>query len=165
MENLLLNLKRKDKLAFKELYYSYNKLLYYVALSLVKDINIANDIVSDTFLNFMEHIDKLEDINIKSYLTTSCKNLCLNYLNKNKRNINIEDILYKEGINTHNKIDLQLTLDEVLTKDEALIVTLKIIHNYTFKNISEDFNINIDKVKNTYYKAVGKLKEYYKEVN
>ena len=163
-DSLLLRLKNKEKQAFKELYYTYNRLLYYVSLSIVRDENNANDIVSDTFLKFMDHIKDLEDINIKSYLTITCKNLSLNSIKKRK-NIELDDVLYNTNKQTSNKTDLLLTLNEVLSKDEAFIVTLKIVYDYTFKNISEDYNLNIDKVKNTYYKAVAKLKEYYKEVN
>ena len=164
MDTLLTRLKNKDKEAFKTIYYEYYKLLYYVALSLVRDIDVANDIVSDSFLKFMEHIPKINDQNIKGYLTTICKNLSLNYL-KQKKTVPIDDILYKTSAKKDNKLDVLLTLDELLSKEEAFIVSLKIVYDYTFKDIEEEFNINIDKVKNTYYAAIKKLKIYYKEVN
>lgn len=163
MDTLITRLRNKDKDAFKEIYYNYNKLLYYIALSLVRDVDTANDIVSDTFLKFMEKVQDIEDINIKSYLSTTCKNLSLNYLKK-KKTVPLDEVLYKTS-SKGNHLDLLLTLDELLTEEEAFIVTCKIVYDYTFKDIAEDFNINIDKVKNRYYSAIRKLKIYYKEVN
>ncbi|MDY4788602.1 MAG: sigma-70 family RNA polymerase sigma factor [Bacilli bacterium] len=164
MANLLERLKRREKEAFKEIYYDYYKLLYYVSLSLVRNVEVANDIVSETYLKFMDNVDKLKDINIKSYLTTICKNMSLNYLKK-KETVPLDEILYKTESKDHNNLDVLLTLDSLLSKDEAFIVTCKIVYDYTFKEIANDFNIDYDKVCNTYYGAIKKLKIYYKEVN
>ena len=69
-------LKKCKEQDFKEIYISYYKLVYYVSLMIVKDEHIAEDIMQDTFVSFMNHIEDYDDDGkVKQYLTTISRNL------------------------------------------------------------------------------------------
>ena len=85
-EPTLSSLKQRKRKTFEIIYRKYYRLVYYVALSIVKDEHLAQDIMQDTFVSFMNHIeDYNEDGKIKQYLTTISRNLALNAV-KRKRN-------------------------------------------------------------------------------
>ncbi len=51
----------------------------------------SQDIVNDSFIALLENIDRLDDAVLKSFLATTVKNKCLNYL----RRVNCEKIIYR----------------------------------------------------------------------
>ena len=45
------------KSEFERFYYQYRKLMYYIAVDIVKDEHLAEDVVSETFMNMARHFD------------------------------------------------------------------------------------------------------------
>lgn len=63
-------LKNRNKEDFRKIYLKYYKLVHYVSLLIVKDEQIAEDIMQDTVVSFMNHIEEYEDEGkVKQYLT------------------------------------------------------------------------------------------------
>ena len=52
---------------------------------------MSQDIVNDSFIALLENIDRLDDAVLKSFLATTVKNKCLNYL----RRVNCEKIIHR----------------------------------------------------------------------
>ena len=60
---------------FKKIYDSYFKLVYFCISAYVNKKEDIEDIVSDTFLSFYNHLDSIDaSKSIKYYLTTTAKN-------------------------------------------------------------------------------------------
>lgn len=161
-------LKKRKEQDFKEIYISYYKLVYYVSLMIVKDEHIAEDIMQDTFVSFMNHIeDYQDDGKVKQYLTTISRNLSLNYLKRKSRvnEIADEEIIASAGekSNEYSRIDIMLTLEKTLSLQEANIVSLKVLFDYSFKEISEELNLTIGATQAQYYRAIDKLKEHFEK--
>lgn len=163
-KKILRDLKNRQEKAFNIIYHEYYKLIYYVALKITKDETLAQDIMQDTFVKFMENIENYQDDgHLRQYLTTITRNLALNLVTK-KETINLDSIK-EPSTNDNNNIELILTLKNTLDEDESNIVILKIIYDYNFREIAEDTNSTIGIVQAKYYKALKKLKNHFEGDN
>lgn len=71
--------------AFEELFLEYYPKLTVFAKKYVGDLDTAKEIVQDFFVRFFEKYPQLNiQSSLKSYLYSSIKNSCLNYLNQQK---------------------------------------------------------------------------------
>ena len=105
---------------------------------------------------------KLPTTNELSWIYTVTKNQTIEYIRKQHNEIDIEEIY--DIPNLKNEIDEIIDIDEFnritqcLDYTEKEIVSLKIISNFTFKEISQILNMPIGTVQWKYYKAVHTLK-------
>jgi RNA polymerase sigma-70 factor (ECF subfamily) len=74
------------KEAFENLFRTEFKGLCFFAMKYVKDYETAREIVQDSFIRLWEKRDIIDTSkSVKSYLTTSIHNKCLNYLRDNRK--------------------------------------------------------------------------------
>lgn len=167
MKKLIKDLKKRREEAFETIYYRYNKLLFYVAISIVKERGLAEEIVQDSFLKMYLNINQYRGRGqFKAWLVSITRNLALNELRKLNR-INYCLVGGDELINNTCDVDsnFSMVLREIkqyLTEHEEQIILMHVIYGFTFKKTAEELNISVNIVKKTYYKAIKKLREYYK---
>lgn len=167
-KKIIKELKLHKSSAFFNIYEKYKNLVYYQAYLILNNKEDAEDISQNVFLKFMNNVDNMDnDSNIKQLLSTISKNEAIDlYRKKSKNNtISIDDVLINTMESKDNKesdIYVISTLNYVLEKSEAQIMTFKIVFDYSFKEIAEEFNLSIGKVQATYYSCLKKLKAYYK---
>lgn len=65
---------------FNTLFQAHNKRFLRFAMSYVLNEEVAEDIVSDSFMYYWENKENIETDNISAYLLTVVKHKCLNYL-------------------------------------------------------------------------------------
>ncbi|SMC70621.1 RNA polymerase sigma-70 factor [Pedobacter nyackensis] len=70
---LLNAIKLNDYLAFEELYRRYFDVLYGYAYNILRDFDMAQDIIQDIFTWFWENREKWELVSCKGYLLTAVK--------------------------------------------------------------------------------------------
>lgn len=160
------DLKQRKKSAFDIVYYKYYRLVYYAALEIVKDENVAQDVMQDTFIRLMDDIDNYEENgHFKQYLMMIAKNCALNAYQKRKRNketLSIPfDASYQED---YSKYETIVTLNNLLEKEEADIVYRKVILEESFQDIADDKKQSLGVIQAKYYKAMKTLKKNYKEL-
>ena len=163
LNELFLEVKLNNKKAFEELYNRYNKLVYGIAFSLLKNRQDAEDIVQIVFTKIYS-IDKnkLPRNNEASWLYSVTKNEVINYLKSKKDNIELDRIYELEDDN--NEIDKIIDKDKYnrlinkLNKEEREIVSLKILSNLSFEEIGKVLNVPTGTIKWRYYKSVHTLK-------
>lgn len=152
-----------DKNALEIMYNKYEKLVYSIAFCIIKNKESAEDIKQNVFIKIFKLDDeKLPTSYESSWIYQVTKNETINYIRKNKENINIEDIYHisyedkdLDGIidkDFYNKIIKKLN-----TKEQE-IISLKILGDRNFREISEMLRIPIGTVKWKYYKAINTLK-------
>ena len=79
-----------DDRAYKELFFLFYKSLTQFAFSFVRSREMAEEIVSDVFVNIWKGRKHLEEIeNLKTYLYISTKNISLKYLLKHHKQVAI----------------------------------------------------------------------------
>jgi RNA polymerase sigma-70 factor (family 1) len=72
-----------DQLAYRQLFILFYSKLFRFVLGFIKNKELAEEIVSDVFINIWRRRANLEEIaNLKLYLYVSAKNITINYLKK-----------------------------------------------------------------------------------
>ena len=95
LKELLIQL-QNDKMEYFDEFYNLTKnKVFYMAYSILQDYHLSEDILQDTYIKFLKHKKKVKvDGNILSYLLEISKNLSLNYVNKHKKVVNIDNIVF-----------------------------------------------------------------------
>ena len=163
LHEIFINLRKKQQDAYNKLYENYYKLIYGIVFSILKNKDDSEDITHEIFTKIYKlDVNKLPTNNESSWLFTVSKNECYLYLRKSKPNINIEEIYeIPESLNYLDEIiDIEYynKLIKGLKEDEKLIVSLKVLSNFTFNKIAQIMNIPIGTVQWKYYKAINSLK-------
>ena len=162
-EEIFNQIKSNDDTAFEEFYTKYNKLIYKIAFSILKNKSDAEDITQIVFEKIYS-MDKenLPTKNETSWIYSVTKNETLNYLKSNRNNINLDDIYEIEDNNQEiSKIIDQENYNRLISKlndNEKEIISLKIISNFSFEEIGKILNMPTGTVKWRYYKAINTLK-------
>ena len=162
LKELLIQL-QNDKMEYFDEFYNLTKnKVFYMAYSILQDYHLSEDILQDTYIKFLKHKKKVKvDGNILSYLLEISKNLSLNYVNKHKKVVNIDNIVFKYEEQYQEKFEeLKLVKDmkKILNENEFQIVILKIINELTNNEIAQLLNKPLGTVLWTYNNAIKKLR-------
>lgn len=166
IKEIILELKRHDDRHFKEFYDLTKKQVYFSAISIVNSSYVADDIVQDTYVNFLKHIDSFDEKrNVFAYLSTIARNLSINYYNKNKREI-IDDEYVSTTKDEEKDIYAKQRVKDILSlldnETEREVITYHVILEYKFKDIASIIDKPLGTVLWIYNKAIKKLQERMK---
>lgn len=163
LNELFIELKHNNKIAFEKLYTKYNKLVFGVAFSILKNKEDSEDIVQIVFSKLYK-IDKnkLPSNKEASWLYTLTKNETISFLRKKNNDINLESIYeIEDKDNEINNIIDQVEFNRLisgLNDKEKQIISLKILANLSFDEIGKLLNEPTGTIKWRYYKGVHTLK-------
>ena len=147
---------------------NYYEKMFRFAESYVYDSQMAEDIVQDVLLGFLEKKTKLvKSESIFSFLLTSVKHKCIDHIRK----INIEDKNKQKLMEAHiasNTIEYSIN-DELLKSINSAIeelpdqckeiFKLTVINGLKYKEAAEELNTSIDTIKVQKNRAVNYLKK------
>ena len=151
--------KNNDFSSFDEFYDSTSRLVYFVISGIVKRKEIAEELMQETYLKFIQSLNTLEsNYNPKSYLITIARNLAINEYNKAKKTVYNEEII---DIIPEDKItyNVDLGIISYLEETEQEIVTMHIVGDLKFREIAKIINKPLGTVLWLYNKAIKKLKK------
>lgn len=164
--------RKKDKAALKEIYEGYVRFIFHVVLDLVKQREAAEDITSEFFIKLWEKADSYRPgQGHKGYLATIARNMAIDYLRKYQKEY-LQDTSEDETENEiadGNTATPEEEVVEALSVEEALgrlkpvyrqIVTMKVLSDMTFKEISEVLGIPMGTVTWNYQDAIKQLRRY-----
>jgi RNA polymerase sigma-70 factor (ECF subfamily) len=136
----------------KEIIRLYNEFktdLYHYLLGLTHDATIADDLLSDTFLQAMISLPTFRgEASIKTWLFGIARNLWLQHLRKQKPTMNIDEI---PDIIIHNDLLQGIVLDELAKRVKMLLfekdsrsreVFIMRMNGYSYKAIAETLKIS-----------------------
>ena len=163
LKSIFVNIKEENKKGLEELYSKCHKMVYGIAFSILKNKEDAEDIMQIVFTKIQE-LDKIKlpDDKEMTWLYTITKNETLNYLKKKKGELSLDTIYEIE--NKNDEIDKKIDSIEFnrliskLNKKEQEIISLKIISDFSFQEISELLNEPVGTVKWRYYKSLRSIK-------
>lgn len=163
LNTLFIELKHNNKIAFEKLYEKYNKLIYGIAFSILKNKEDAEDIVQIVFSKIYQ-IDKnkLPVDKEASWLYSVTKNEAISFLRKKNNVIDLENIYEIEDDNNEindiiDKVEFN-RLIRGLNDKEKQIISLKILANLSFEEIGKLLNEPTGTIKWRYYKSIHTLK-------
>lgn len=163
LKELFIEIKNNNKIAFEKLYSKYNKTVYGIAFSILKNKPDSEDVVQTVFTKiYTLEKDKLPKDKIGSWLYSVTKNETLLLLRKKDNNVNLEDIYsIKDENNEIYKFISQDSYNRLinsLNPKEQEVVSLKLLSDLTFKEIGNLLGESTNTVKWRYYKAIHTLK-------
>lgn len=152
-----------NKVSFEELYSKYNKLVYGIAFSILKNKDDSDDVVQIVFSKiYATNKEKLPTEKQASWLYSVAKNEAISYLRKKKNTIDIDSIYEIEEQNSEiNKVIDRIEFNRLIAKlseKEQEIISLKILSNLSFDEIAKLLDEPSGTVKWRYYKSINTLK-------
>lgn len=172
IENCILSLATGDLTQLDALYDMIKTDVYAYALSKVCNKEDAEDILQDTFVRIYENAKLYAPQGKpKAWIFTIEGNIINRYFQLKKRQVipNNEDVFnnvvsekenIEERIIQNEYID---TLLKTLNEFEREVISLHIVSNMKFKDISKQLNKPLSTVLSKYNRAIKKLKRMYKE--
>ena len=152
------NNRQKLESIFKKIYDSYFKLVYFCISAYVNKKEDIEDIVSDTFLSFYNHLDSIDaSKSIKYYLTTTAKNKAINFIKKKKEVYLDENVLNNKSYSTSiNKV--LLDIKDNLKQEEFELIIDHVLFDKSLHEIAKEKNLNFNTLKSKYHRIILKLK-------
>jgi RNA polymerase sigma-70 factor (ECF subfamily) len=163
--------------SFNSLFNEYYKQFVHFATGYVKEVETAEDFVSEAFTQYWENKESLASTTYpQAYILTIIKNKCLNYLQHQKIHQRVSAELKEHSewilqtkISTLEACDpefifsteLQQIIDETLNKlpqKTRKIFFLNRIHGYTYKEIAEITNMSQKAIEYHISKALHQLR-------
>ncbi|MGN0294070.1 MAG: RNA polymerase sigma factor [Lachnospiraceae bacterium] len=164
-----------DQEKLSELYKTWFQPLWYVAFGYLKDLQLAEDMVQETFIKVSEHLSDIQDVHTKMtkyFLITITRNKCIDYIRKRNRspetlmenqeyppeydNLPLEHVIHQETLD-------ELT-DIINSLDDTYRIPLKLryINGLTNLEISRRTGLSVNLVAVRINRAKKMLKERLK---
>lgn len=161
---MIKRLKNHDEEAFDYCYETYKNLVYFQIIKIVKNKELTEELVQDTFLKMYLNIDKFDGKFFKAWLLKIANNVAISELRKKKETIEYNDnIISEEVISSFVHNDTLSDLKAILSPDEFIIVIYRIIYDLKTKEVAETLNLPMGTVSWKYNEAIKKAKKYFRE--
>jgi len=163
LEKAVKQYKNGNNQAFETIYNETKKNVYYTILLIIKDRQITEELMQDTYMRMIENIDKYKDKQtFNAWLSTMAKNLAINHYHKMQREqiIDVQDNPFIFG-ETHEQNEDQYFLNQLLKtlpKDEQEIVVRHVVLEQKHREIADIMKIPLGTVTWKYQEALKKLK-------
>jgi RNA polymerase sigma-70 factor (ECF subfamily) len=162
-------IKAGDKQAFKLFFDEYYSSFCLYANSILDDLELSQDIVSDCFVKIWERKDKIQiKTSIEKYVLLSVRNSIYSYLRSPRsKNIDIEFIIERLENTSIEEYDIEkeetiqriYKLIEELPEQRKRILELATFKGMSYKDIAEKLNISVNTVKTQLSRAYHFLRE------
>ena len=172
LEDTLLKIRfnRGDKDALCRIYQRYQDDLLKLAVALLNDIGLAEDVLNDTFVSFTESVGKLRLTgNLKSFLTTCVANHARNIYRQRerKKTVGLDESLQIKA-NTAEPEQSVIFVEEYrrlqnamgeLAYEQRETVILHCYNGLKFREIARLHSISVDTAKSRYRYGLNKLRK------
>lgn len=163
-DDLIELLKQKDEEAFEYVYHETKHAVYAIIVSIVKDRDISQDIMQDTYITMLEKINQYQiGKNFLSWLLVIARNKAIDHYRFKQREILI-DANDSETILPITAAcgERNVIVDEILntlTEIERNIFVLRTVEDLTSKEIANILNMPLGTVLWHYSRAIKKIKK------
>lgn len=171
MENRLLieRCKQGDSQALQRIYDKYREHLVVLAMALTGNLNEAEDILHDVFLNFVRNLDRFKLTGkLKAYLAVCVVNQARNYLKRaNYRKATDVDQVDIIATNQRDPLKTAICNEQACLISEAMmqlpmeqrsVIALHMHAGLTFGAIAKQLNISAGTIKSRYRYGIAKLR-------
>ena len=160
-------IKANDKTGLKEIYDEYLGYIYSIIYGVVNQKENAEDVTQD-FLVKLYNMAPTMDVkdSHKSFLGTIARNMAIDFIRKNSKSVLTEDFS-AEGIEPvttetpEESVVGDMTVTEALAtlnEAERNVISMKVLSDMTFKEISEALGVPMGTVTWRYQEALKKLR-------
>jgi RNA polymerase sigma factor (sigma-70 family) len=173
-ENELVSLlKSRDSQAFGYLYDNYSPALYTIIAQLVNDMEIANDVLQEVFVNIWRKIDTYDQGKgrLFTWMLNIARNASIDTLrSKSYQNMQKNESLQEGSAWAETGRSASLNIDSIglrrvverLRKEQRTLIDLAYFKGYTHEEIAQIEDIPLGTVKTRIRNALIQLREYLK---
>lgn len=157
---LLKGIRKDDVYSFECFYLKYAQIIFNTAFGYVGKLGLAEDVLNEVMLKIVK-LAKMRRRKIKNpmaLLHTITKNYCLNLLRENKKYTLSDKIYLEDNFNKEESEMMFYDYLKVLSERDRMVVILKIVYGYTFKEIAEILKISDSNAEKIFYRAKEKIK-------
>ena len=168
LEKYIRDIALGNKDCLKELYDITKSSVYGFALSILKNIHEAEDILHDVYIKIYDNASTYQE-NGKpmAWILTITKNLSLMKLRKKKHSVDIDEIIEiipsKCNMNNAETRLLLSAVFKIISDEERNILTLHAISGYKHREISKLLDIPLSTVLSKYNRTIKKIRKYMSE--
>ena len=152
-----------DLTEFKKIFSEHKKHVFAMALSILRDFELAEDVLQEVFIKLFQHMKNHEITNIKAWLISVSRNTALDLYRKKKREITGFDDSYFEHVHyiLEDPLDKMIFSKylEVLNSEERQIVILKEISGMKHREIAKIMEMPLGTVLWKFNGALKKLRK------
>ncbi len=166
---LVEEVRKGQRSSFSELVKRHQRGLLRLSMRFMKDMDLAQDVVQDSFIKAFEKLNLFEGrASFKSWLYQITVNTARNKLRENRYDFsNIDDVNLSVGATAENKMVhaavselIQTEVDRLPFKQKTALV-LRVYEDMSFAEIAEVMECPYDTAKANYRHALLKLKETF----
>lgn len=168
LEKYIRDIALGNKDCLKELYDITKSSVYGFALSILKNIHEAEDILHDVYIKIYDNASTYQE-NGKpmAWILTITKNLSLMKLRKKKHSVDIDEIIEiipsKCNMNNAETRLLLSAVFKIISDEERNILTLHAVSGYKHREISKLLDIPLSTVLSKYNRTIKKIRKYMSE--
>jgi RNA polymerase sigma factor (sigma-70 family) len=160
LNHLVALMQEGETSCFTEFYERTKKFIYFSIVKIVDDYTIAEDILQETYLYFLDHLSQIKsDASPIGFLLISAKHLSIDYLRKRKREVSVDEIPSAYFLEDEKPKGILEAVQRLLNKEEAAIVLLHTNEEMTFKEIGRYLGKPLGTVQWKYNEAMKKLRK------
>ena len=160
----------EEKSRFEQLYKTHQTTLYNYAYQILRDVQHAEDAVSDAFLVLakkMSVIEKMSEVDVRNYLIVVTKNAAKKIYNKYSKHVSLDEIGQVQTLvgDTEEDVNIQLEkkriFDMIQSLDEkyADIFYLKYYMGLSDQEIAASLDLKVGTVKARIHRGKQQLRE------
>lgn len=153
------------RITFDEIYEGSRKSVFYAIYLVVKSVELSEDLMQETYVDFLEKkIDKPLEESI-ALLVTMAKNKAINYYNRHKKEEEFINSLTSYSYYEDSVLDTGLLdrIKENLDDGEYELFLLRVLGEYSFKEISKLKKIPVGTLTWKYQESRKKLQKVFGE--
>lgn len=168
------------KSSFDEIYENYHQDIYRFVFYMVKDKQICDDLVQDTYIKILQSISTFRgESSRKTWLLSIARHVVIDYFRsqKSKRNYILDFFNWGEkgnSIQDHHPLPDEIVVknEEIntiyryldkCTADQKSVLILRFIQSLSIQETAEVLNFSISKVKTTQHRGLNIIRKYLLE--
>lgn len=167
MKDVIRALRVGNKQVFEQVFEEYSQVMFFTAMGLVGDKEVAENAVQDTFLYLWEHRKRLdENGSLVGFLHIRLKHYALNYLRHEKIKVaNQEGIIRELEFLNEDEEDFAPLLEEIRCQIEVLpencrkIFVMAVVEGMSYVDTARALDVSVNTVKSQVKIAYRKIKE------
>ena len=168
-DKLLRDFQNGNPKAFASLFQRYKNQIYNFAYKMLGDKETAGDVTQEVFIKlFQSQENPVKINNLKSWLFTLTRNLCLNKIRDTKKEISLESLVEEKSVENEVSLLSSIKLQKAVMSLEPSLKEALILREYqgfSYAEISEILGLSISGVKSLLFRARVRLKEIFEKTN
>lgn len=171
LDTYIERIKLNDKDALAELYHLSSASVYGFALSILKNMQDAEDVLHDVFLQIYSSASGYKSMGKPlAWILTITRNLCLMKLRERKKTVDIPQEDWKQAfdnlpnVTAEDRVVLTACMEK-LSDEERQIVILHAVSGFKHREIAENLSLPLSTVLSKYNRAIKKLRALFTEGN